>query len=80
MKTAPACKMLQDLWTHHGTKILGGVTALVGAVALLTPADFAIYGIDGHTALRITAISTGLLTLLRGFQNTHVSTPKRKRK
>lgn len=58
------------LWQNHGTKLLGGLTALVGTVAVLTPAQFAVYGVDGHTALRITAIASGLLTVLRGFANT----------
>ncbi len=58
-----------QFWKDHGTKVLGGVTALLGTLAVLTPDQAAVYGIDAHTALRIAAIATGLGTIIRGFTN-----------
>jgi len=66
----PPATGIVALWKNHGTKILGTVTAIVAAVAVWTPDQFALFGIDGHMALRFTSFCTGLLTILRGFQNT----------
>lgn len=56
------------LWADHGTKILGVIIALLGSLTLLTPDQLqAIFGEDGP---RIAVTIAGLLTVLRGFQNT----------
>jgi hypothetical protein len=60
---------LQNLWKQHGTKLLGSVTVALGTIAVATPAEFSVFGIHGHTALRITVIAAGLLTVVRGFTN-----------
>lgn len=48
----------------NGTKILGAVMTIIGAVAAANPATLGKYG------PAIIMIAGGLLTVLRGFQNT----------
>lgn len=67
---APPLTGFAALWANHGTKILGGITTGLATIAAFTPNDFAMWGINGHTALRITVIASGLLTIFRGFTNT----------
>jgi hypothetical protein len=55
------------LWTEHGTKILGTVITILGGFLLLPPDQQA--ALVGDTAPRIAVSVTGLLTILRGFQN-----------
>jgi len=52
---------------EHGTKILGVVIALLGSVMLLTPEQ--ITAIMGERGPGIMTAIAGLLTVLRGFQN-----------
>lgn len=55
---------------EHGTKILGIIIALLGSVMLLTPDQItALMGARGPGIL--TGIA-GILTILRGFQNSGV--------
>jgi hypothetical protein len=56
-----------NVWTDHGTKILGGLITVLGGFLLLPPDQQT--ALVGETAPRIAVSITGLLTILRGFQN-----------
>lgn len=49
---------------NHGTKILGAIMTILGAVAAAAPDTLGKYG------PAIVMAAGGLLTILRGFQNT----------
>ncbi len=57
-----------NLLSNHGTKLIGAAMTIVGAVAAADPATLGKYG------PAIIMIAGGLLTVLRGFQNSS-STP-----
>lgn len=52
---------------ENGTKILGVIVTLLGSLLLLTPDELS--AIFGEHAPRVGVIIGGLLTILRGFQN-----------
>ena len=56
-----------NVWTQHGTKILGTLITLLGGFLLL-PHDQQV-ALVGETAPRVAVAISGLLTILRGFQN-----------
>ena len=61
-------------WTNHGTKILGMIITLLGALSALSPDTLA--QIAGPMGPGIAVAAGGLLTILRGFTNsTAASTP-----
>lgn len=63
-----------SLFSDHGTKLLGSVTALVGALGAVDPTvltgAIGQKGVAGLTAL------AGILTILRGFSNSANQQPK----
>jgi hypothetical protein len=56
-----------NIYREHGTKILGTVITVLGGFLLLPPDQQT--ALVGETAPRIAVSVTGLLTILRGFQN-----------
>lgn len=55
------------LWQNHGTKIIGGAVTVLGTVAAVDPA---LVTALGPKAQAVAVIAGGLLTILRGIQNT----------
>ncbi len=56
-----------NLWTDHGTKLLGAFTTLLGLITAAAPDTLtSIFGPKGPA---IAVAAGGLLTILRGFQN-----------
>lgn len=53
--------------SNHGTKVLGILITLLGGLLLLTPDQ--LQAMFGEHAPRVAVTVTGLLTILRGFQN-----------
>lgn len=53
---------------NHGTKILGAVITVLGAVVAASPE--VLTNLFGQYAPGIAVMAGGLLTVLRGFQNT----------
>ena len=58
-----------QLLANHGTKLIGAAMTAVGAVAAADPATLGKYG------PAIVMIAGGLLTVLRGFQNSSNNAP-----
>lgn len=62
------------LFSNHGTKLIGAATTIVGALGALDPTvlvdTFGQKGVAGLTAF------AGILTILRGFQNSANQQPK----
>lgn len=56
-----------NILREHGTKILGAVITLLGGFLLLPPEQQT--ALVGETAPRVAVAVTGLLTILRGYQN-----------
>ncbi|MGH7744391.1 MAG: hypothetical protein ACREQ5_06155 [Candidatus Dormibacteria bacterium] len=54
-------------WKQHGTKILGAVTGVLGAVLTFTPAQLTALHISPSMVLTV----GGILTFIRGFDNTN---------
>jgi hypothetical protein len=54
-------------YTNHGTKILGVIITILGGFLLLPIEQQT--ALVGETAPRVAVGITGLLTILRGFQN-----------
>ena len=65
---------MNDLFSNHGTKFLGGLTAIVGAVGSLDPA--VIQSIFGANGISYFTTLAGVLTILRGFQNSKAQGPQ----
>lgn len=62
-----------SIFSNHGTKLLGGLTTIVGALGTVDPTVLTdTFGQKGVAAL--TGIA-GILTILRGFQNSANQTP-----
>lgn len=57
-----------NLWTDHGTKLLGAFTTLLGAITAASPDTLA--SLFGARAPAIAVAAGGILTILRGFSNT----------
>lgn len=58
-----------SLIANHGTKIIGVLIIIFGAIAAADPGTLGKYG------PAIVMIAGGLLTVLRGFQNSAAVTP-----
>jgi hypothetical protein len=56
-----------NYWKNHGTKILGTVTTLLGAISAASPDTLS--GLFGPRAPAIAVAAAGLLTIIRGFTN-----------
>jgi hypothetical protein len=56
-----------NVYREHGTKILGAIITVLGGFLLLPPDQQV--ALVGETAPKIAVSVTGLLTILRGFQN-----------
>ena len=54
-------------WKSHGTKILGSATAVVGVLGTVDPT--ALTGAIGEKGVGVLTGLAGILTILRGFQN-----------
>ena len=63
-----------DWWKNHGTKILGGITTLLGVIVTATPDTLT--SLFGAHAPGIATAAAGLLTILRGFTNSAQETKK----
>lgn len=63
-----------NLLPNHGTKILGSVMTLLGVVVAASP-DLLV-SIFGKYGPGIAVAAGGVLTILRGFQNTSNGEPK----
>jgi hypothetical protein len=59
-------------WTNHGTKILGAIITLLGALSALSPDTLT--QIAGPMGPGIAVAAGGILTVLRGFMNTAAAT------
>lgn len=59
------------MWKEHGTKIIGGATAVLGVVAAMTPQQ--LVDTFGQNAPGVVMAALGLLTVLRGFTNAKVN-------
>lgn len=57
----------------HGTKIIGGATTALGVLGAVDPNVLA--GVLGPQGMAYVAAVGGLLTILRGFQNSANQTP-----
>lgn len=55
------------LFKDHGTKILGGLTAVTGILTAADPA--ALEALIGKTGVGAVVALSGLATILRGFTN-----------
>lgn len=55
------------MFKDHGTKIIGAVTTVIGMAATLTPDQLA--ALFGPKAPAAAMAVMGILTILRGFQN-----------
>jgi hypothetical protein len=55
-------------WKSHGTKILGTATAAVGVLGTVDPTVLA--STLGPKGISVLTGVAGILTILRGFQNT----------
>lgn len=58
---------MSSFFGDHGTKILGGATALANVIAATDPTVLA--GAIGPKGMNYVAAFMGFLTVLRGFQN-----------
>lgn len=56
-----------NLWSDHGTKLLGTFITVLGAITAAAPDTLT--AIFGARAPAIAVAAGGLLTILRGFQN-----------
>lgn len=65
-------RFIIDLWTHHGTKLLGFAQVTAGALAIADPA--LIGPVFGENGVRYILLASGLLTAWRGFMNTQQAT------
>jgi hypothetical protein len=64
---------MNDVFKDHGTKLLGGLTTVIGAIGSIDPAVLqSIFGTNGMAYFTTFA---GILTVLRGFQNTKTQGP-----
>ncbi len=61
------------LFADHGTKLIGSLTAAVGVLGAMDPA--VITGLFGQNGMSYVATVAGILTILRGFQNTKAAPP-----
>jgi hypothetical protein len=60
-----------NFWKDHGTKILGSITTVLGAITVAAPDQLA--SIFGSRAPAAVVLATGLLTIVRGFTNAPVN-------
>jgi hypothetical protein len=65
-----------SIFNDHGTKLLGGLTTAVGVLGSVDPAI--LQSIVGANGMSYFTAFAGILTILRGFQNTKAQqdTPK----
>lgn len=61
---------MKTFYKEHGTKLIGWVVSVVGALSAVDPALLQL--VLGHRGLAIFTAVAGLLTVLRGKQNTKV--------
>lgn len=61
-------EIMKAIFNDHGTKLLGGLTAAVGAVGSIDPGI--LQSMFGNGAMAYFTTLAGILTILRGFQNT----------
>ena len=69
---------MKNLWAAHGTKIIGFVTSLVGALALLDHETLdlvgQVFGPEGGPRItRAILIISGLATAWRGYTNSQAN-------
>lgn len=64
---------MNDIFKDHGTKLLGVLTTVVGAVGSIDPAM--LQSIFGNNGIAYFTTLAGILTVLRGFQNTKTQEP-----
>lgn len=62
---------MKALWISHGTRIIGAVTAIAGAIAAIDPATLAavLTAIAGPSGPGLAVAVIGLATFLRGKSN-----------
>ena len=60
-------------WKNHGTKIIGGATTVVGVLGTVDPAVLA--SALGPKGVSYATAVAGILTILRGVQNTNAQRP-----
>jgi len=65
---------MNSLFSDHGTKILGGLTTVIGTVGSLDPE--VIQSIFGSNGMAYFTTLAGVLTILRGFQNGKAQGPQ----
>jgi hypothetical protein len=58
-----------NFWKNHGTKIIGSLTTLLGAITVATPDTLT--GIFGTRGPAIATAAAGILTIWRGFYNSN---------
>lgn len=63
-----------SLFNDHGTKLLGSVTALLGALGTVDPT--LLVGAIGQKGVAGLTAFAGILTILRGFQNSANQPPQ----
>lgn len=59
---------MNGLLKDHGTKLIGGLTTAVGVVGSLDPT--VLQSLIGANGMSYFTALAGILTILRGFQNT----------
>lgn len=55
------------MFANHGTKIIGAVSTVIGVAATLTPEQLT--ALFGPQAPSVAMTVMGILTIMRGFQN-----------
>lgn len=60
-------------WASHGTKIIGATTAAVGVLGTVDPTVLA--AALGPKGVSYATAVAGILTILRGIQNTNAQKP-----
>lgn len=63
-----------SIFSNHGTKLLGTATTIVGALGALDPTVLA--DTFGQKGVGVLTGIAGILTILRGFQNSANQPPK----
>jgi len=68
--------MMINPWTRHGTKILGTISTIVGAIQAADLAVQQLLSNKAHAALSIVMSIVGALTVQRGFENSRKEDPQ----
>lgn len=63
-----------SIFKDHGTKLIGGLTTLVGLLGAVDPV--VLQSAIGEKGVGYVVGAAGILTILRGFQNSKNQTPQ----